>query len=49
MGGNFNATKSLEERRGRSSGSRTTEMEEFNSFIGLMELIDLPVVGKKYT
>ncbi|KAI5423508.1 hypothetical protein KIW84_046453 [Lathyrus oleraceus] len=33
----------------RSLGSRTTKMEEFNSFIELMEVVDLPVVGNKHT
>lgn len=49
VGGYFNATKSLEEMSRRSSGSRTTEMEEFNSFIELVEVVDLPVVGNKHT
>lgn len=49
MGGDFNTTKSLEEMSGRSSGSRTTEMEKFISFIDLVDLVDLPIMRNKHT
>lgn len=49
VGGYFNAAKSLEEMSGMSSGSITMEMEEFNSFMELVEVVDLPVVGNKHT
>lgn len=48
-GGDFNATKSSEERRGKSKHNRNSEIEEFSSFIDLMELVDLPIVWNKYT
>ncbi|CAI8601773.1 unnamed protein product [Vicia faba] len=47
--GYFNASKSLEERWGRSGDIRTLEMEDFCSFIDLMELIDVPMLENKHT
>ncbi|XP_058762969.1 uncharacterized protein LOC131636377 [Vicia villosa] len=48
MGGDFNAVKSVEERRSLSQGSRI-EMEEHLNFLSLLDLTDLPLVGNKYT
>ncbi|XP_050874962.1 uncharacterized protein LOC127078559 [Lathyrus oleraceus] len=48
MGGDFNSTKSGEERRGKGLSS-LTEMDEFMTFIELMELVDPPVVRNKFT
>lgn len=47
--GEFNATKPREERRGRSYSHRRIETEELGCFIDLMELVDLPIVGNKFT
>ncbi|GKV21933.1 hypothetical protein SLEP1_g31856 [Rubroshorea leprosula] len=47
LGGDFNATRSTGERQG--SREMTTEMREFNCFIHEAELIDLPLVGRKFT
>ncbi|XP_058785067.1 uncharacterized protein LOC131659978 [Vicia villosa] len=48
-GGDFNAVREVEERWGRSANSRQTEIEEFNTFIDCMELLDVPVLGNKHT
>ncbi|XP_058747124.1 uncharacterized protein LOC131620122 [Vicia villosa] len=48
IGGDFNAIKSREERKGKTVSSGG-EMEEFAKFIELMEGVDLPVIGKKFT
>ncbi|XP_058724480.1 uncharacterized protein LOC131595951 [Vicia villosa] len=47
-GGDFNAIKVEEERCGRVQANRV-EMEEFANFIELMEVVDLPVLGNKFT
>ncbi|XP_058757340.1 uncharacterized protein LOC131630577 [Vicia villosa] len=48
IGGDFNAIKKGEERRGKVQSSRV-EMEEFSKFIELMEVVDLPMLGNKFT
>lgn len=48
VGGEFNAIKLGEERKGRSQSSGV-EMEEFVKFIELMEVVDVPVIGNKLT
>ncbi|XP_058749275.1 uncharacterized protein LOC131622266 [Vicia villosa] len=48
IGGDFNAIKLGEERKGKSQSNRG-EMEEFVKFIELMKLVDLPLVGNKFT
>jgi exonuclease III len=50
--GDFNAVLSREERRGvasLSSHSPTLEMVEFEGFINKLELVDLAVLGRKFT
>ncbi|XP_058741524.1 uncharacterized protein LOC131613903 [Vicia villosa] len=48
VGGDFNSVKVREERRGKSQ-SNLAEMEEFAKFIELLELVDLPIVGNKFS
>lgn len=49
VGGNSNASKSIEERWGRISGNILSEIEDFGCFIELKDLVDVPVVGCIYT
>lgn len=49
VGGDFNAILTNRERKGTMSHNRNQEMEEFAEFIKDMELIDVPVLGKKFT
>lgn len=48
MAGDFIAVISREERRGDSVSFNNTEMREFDSFRYDMELIDVPLLGKKF-
>ncbi|GLT48341.1 hypothetical protein SLA2020_219730 [Shorea laevis] len=43
----FNSVTKAEERKGNSGV--TTDMREFGSFIQDMELVDIPLVGRKFT
>nr|KYP32205.1 Putative ribonuclease H protein At1g65750 family [Cajanus cajan] len=47
--GDFNTVRRLEERKGGFGDHGARDMEEFNSFITEMELIDVPLVGKRFT
>lgn len=49
--GDFNAVRNADERRGSSGtlNSQRLEMREFNDFIYEMELLDLPLAGRKFT
>lgn len=49
MVGDFNAVVHRNERRGVSTGSYSAERREFLAFIEDMELVDVPVLGKKFT
>ncbi|XP_057419451.1 uncharacterized protein LOC130713677 [Lotus japonicus] len=51
IGGDFNAVRSEGEQRGITSegGSQRREIIEFNNFVEAMELVDLPLAGRKYT
>ncbi|MCH79404.1 LINE-1 reverse transcriptase like [Trifolium medium] len=52
VAGDFNSVCSREDRRGVSqegSVNLTTEMREFGGFIEDMELVDLPLLGRKFT
>jgi exonuclease III len=50
LGGDFNAILKVGERRGSSSGGgNQAERMEFNQFIDAMELIDIPISGKKFS
>ncbi|GKV26106.1 hypothetical protein SLEP1_g35459 [Rubroshorea leprosula] len=47
LGGDFNAIRTAGERHGCRETTR--EMRDFNAFIHSAELIDLPMVGRKFT
>lgn len=49
VGGDFNATKKLGERKGKSVHYHNTEMTEFRYFIKEMKLTNLPAFGNKFT
>ncbi|XP_057458406.1 uncharacterized protein LOC130749124 [Lotus japonicus] len=51
VAGDFNAVRDEEERRGvvGVSTSQRIEMQEFNAFIADMDLVDLPLAGRKFT
>lgn len=49
LGSDFNAVKELDEMCGSYSRNKTIEMENFQVFINLMNLIDLLVSGNKFT
>ncbi|GAU32897.1 hypothetical protein TSUD_393180 [Trifolium subterraneum] len=48
-GGAFNSITKVGERIGNNGGSGYRERTEFSQFIDAMELVDLPVLGKKFT
>ncbi|GKU93948.1 hypothetical protein SLEP1_g7497 [Rubroshorea leprosula] len=47
LAGDFNAVRGIEERAGETGVNR--EMQEFDNFISNSALIDLPLLGRKYT
>lgn len=47
--GDFNAVRCPSERIDRLAGLVSREIEEFDEFIEDMGLIDLPLIGRKYT
>lgn len=51
VAGDFNAVRSSEERRGPGAASQLhrLESEDFNDFIDDMELVDIPLLGRKFT
>ncbi|MCI01064.1 hypothetical protein A2U01_0022088, partial [Trifolium medium] len=49
LGGDFNATLKVAERRGCNGGGGQRERTEFSQFIDAMEVIDIPVTGKKFS
>lgn len=51
MLGDFDASHGREKRKGRSTGSNQgdKEMKEFNVFVDSMEIVDIPLVGRKFT
>lgn len=51
VSGDFNAVRSPSERRGATgmSSSQRREAADFNEFIDRMELLDIPLVGRKFT
>lgn len=49
VAGDFNSVRSTSERRGVSVQPASRDMEGFNEFICDMGLIDLPLVGRKFT
>jgi hypothetical protein len=49
LGGDFNAILRSSERKGYSADSRQGERLSFSHFVEEMEVIDVPVLGKKFT
>ncbi|MCI26559.1 hypothetical protein A2U01_0047755, partial [Trifolium medium] len=49
VAGDFNAVSCRSERKGSSEGSWQSEWMEFHQFIEDMELVDVPMSGKKFT
>jgi exonuclease III len=49
FGGDFNAILRSSERKGSSAVSRQGEIISFTQFVEDMEVIDIPVLGKKFT
>lgn len=47
--GDFNAISSSGEQMGLNTHDNRSEMEEFRAFINEMELIEVSMVGKKFT
>jgi len=49
--GDFNAVRKINERRGLNpiGNTKLREMQGFNNFIESMELVDVPLIGRKYT
>lgn len=51
IAGDFNAVRSAEERRGKSTDEAQgrREIDGFNDFIDRMDVFDIPIQGRKYT
>jgi exonuclease III len=49
LGGDFNAILRSSERKGSSAVSRQGEIISFTQFVEDIEVIDIPVLGKKFT
>lgn len=49
MGDGFNVVRNMLETRGRDNSCMEAEMEDFNSFIDELEVVDIPVVGNMFT
>lgn len=49
IGGDFNEVGRQSERKSVSNQINREEMNEFNEFIQSMELVDEPLLGKKFT
>jgi hypothetical protein len=50
--GDFNSVRDISERRGvrtHLQGGRNGEMVEFDEFLGDLDLVDLPLVGRRFT
>ncbi|XP_028086229.1 uncharacterized protein LOC114287150 [Camellia sinensis] len=47
MGGDFNVIRNIEDRRG--CARRDRGMVEFNNFIDQMELVEIPLLGRRFT
>lgn len=47
--GDFNADRNVPERRGSSENLRMKQMEDFDEFITVTNLLDLPLHGRRYT
>jgi exonuclease III len=49
LGGDFNAVTTAGERRGSNGTCSQVERAEFGNFIDAIEVIDIPMAGKKFT
>lgn len=49
LGGDFNSILKVGERRGRGGAVNSKERIEFSQFCEAMDIIDIPVMGKKFT
>lgn len=49
VAGDFNAITNVVERRGARETSDNREISSFNQFISEMELVDVPMLGKRYS
>lgn len=49
MAGDFNVIKKERKRKGMGSQLNNGEEDEFNFIIGEMQLIDVPIIGIKFT
>ncbi|KAL8539887.1 hypothetical protein ACS0TY_001478 [Phlomoides rotata] len=47
--GDFNAIRDPSERCGRSQNTDTKDMEKFEDFINLSNLLEIKMIGKKFT
>lgn len=47
--GDFNVVSNLDQRRGLHDIRGSSEIEEFNYFITEMDLVDVPLLGRKFT
>ncbi|PNX95639.1 cysteine-rich receptor-like protein kinase, partial [Trifolium pratense] len=49
LGGDFNSVTKVSERKGCNGAGGLSERAEFSQFIDAFEVVDIPLVGKKYT
>ncbi|KAI5436046.1 hypothetical protein KIW84_022476 [Lathyrus oleraceus] len=49
VGGDFNSVRVKEERKGISNNFNIKEAEDFEGFISSMNLVDVPMINKKFT
>lgn len=49
LGGYFRSIMNVKERKCISRNSSIGEISEFNDFIDMLYLVDLPLVGKRFT
>lgn len=49
IAGDFNAIITHSERKGVSTSVNQREIDEFRNFVDEMELVDVPMLGKKFT
>lgn len=48
-GRDFNSIRNSSERQGRCLANWSNEINEFNYFIDLMELVEVPAIGNEFT
>lgn len=49
IAGDFNAIKKKREKKYSSKYSNLGEMHDFNEFIEIFEVVDVPIAGSKFT